>query len=384
MGRTVAHRARRVLPVVLPSIDDGCVVESHGRIVAVGRWADLAGQCPLADTEVHDHGDVCLAPGLVNAHAHLELTGHGTVPYNGSFWGWLEAVAAKSRAAAAEGTEPLAEAATRGAAILAETGTAAIADTTLWGVRADFDGVLVSLHEFIAFREDASDRPSWPAALERLSSDAAAGRPCGLEPHSPYTVHPRLVAEAYRRATERRCLFAMHFAETEMELDLLEHGAGPMAAAIASEGAPVSEYVSGARAPVARLAELGALEGALLFHGNYVPDEEFGALARAGASVVYCPRSHMHFGHDAHPAPRMLAAGVNVCLGTDGLVSNYGLDMRAEMLCALERCPALSPYDVLTMATLCGARALRLDGQLGALAPGLRASLCALPLDPWG
>jgi len=378
MGRTLAHRARVAHPVVTGPLEDGCVVERDTRIVAVGRWADLRDALP-ADAEIHDHGDVWLVPGLVNAHAHLELTGHGTVPFGGSLFNWLDKVAEQSKLLARERPEAFAEAADEGARMLRETGTAAILDTTLWGVRARSDALIVPAYEFLSFSAREDERPFYRQAIERAAADAARGLRCALEPHTLYTVHPGLMRKAREIANREGVLFATHVAETREEVEFISRGTGPMVDWLRDQGAPIEEYGT-ARSPVRRLDELGVLDRAVLFHANYVEERDFATLVRRSASVVYCPRSHRHFGHEPHPAPAMVRAGVNVCLGTDGLVSNVGLDMRAEMLCALHRCPGLDPETVLLMATLCGARALGIDGELGALAPGLRAEFAELPV----
>jgi len=387
MGRTVASRARAVHPVVREPIDGGCVVERDGRIVAVGRWGDVRDALPV-DAEIRDHGDVWLVPGLVNAHAHLELTGHGTVAFEGSLFDWLDEVADHSKLLARERPEAFADAADEGARMLRETGTAAILDTTLWGVRARSDALVIPAYEFLSFSSREDERPFYRQAVERVAADASRGLRCALEAHTPYTVHPDLVRKAREIADREGVLFASHLAETPDEVEFISRGTGPLVDWLRDQGAPIEEYGT-ARSPVQRLEELGVLGRAILFHGNYVEERDFATLVRRSASVVYCPRSHRHFGHDPHPAPAMVRAGVNVCLGTDGLVSNEGLDMVAEMLCALDRCPGLDPETVLLMATLCGARALGIDGELGALAPGLRAEFAefapdAFPLRPPG
>ena len=68
---TVALRARIVVPVSQPAIEDGAVFISRGRIAALGRWADLRRKAPA---QIQDLGEVVLLPGLVNAHCHLDYT----------------------------------------------------------------------------------------------------------------------------------------------------------------------------------------------------------------------------------------------------------------------------------------------------------------------
>jgi 5-methylthioadenosine/S-adenosylhomocysteine deaminase len=84
---------------------------------------------------------------------------------------------------------------------------------------------------------------------------------------------------------------------------------------------------------------------------------------------------------------RLLAAGVNVALGTDGAASNNRLDLFAEMhiasllaKVATGDAAALPAPTALTMATLHGARALGLEACTGSLVPGKYADLTAVDL----
>ena len=79
------------------------------------------------------------------------------------------------------------------------------------------------------------------------------------------------------------------------------------------------------------LAEAGFFSGPVLVgHANYLTDDEIAILARSGSSVAFCPRSHAFFRHADHPWRRLLAAGVNVCLGTDSLASSPSLSVMDE------------------------------------------------------
>jgi hypothetical protein len=81
-----AYRARWVLPVTSPPIDDGIVlVDRAGRIQAIGSW----GTVPCEDAELIDLGDSVILPGLVNLHAHPELTVLRGQLETASFSDWL-------------------------------------------------------------------------------------------------------------------------------------------------------------------------------------------------------------------------------------------------------------------------------------------------------
>jgi cytosine/adenosine deaminase-related metal-dependent hydrolase len=110
-------------------------------------------------------------------------------------------------------------------------------------------------------------------------------------------------------------------------------------------------------------------------------------LAKRGASVVHCPRSHLYFRHDSLPLRRLRKAGVNLCLGTDSLASvcqtrrqKVELNMFEEMRAVAGLEPSFSPRQILELATVGAARALRLEGRVGQLVPGAMADLIAVPL----
>ena len=80
-------RAKLVVPMSLPPIDDGAVVIDGDTIVAVGPAKDIRAQ---HTGDVRDLGEVALAPGLINAHCHLDYTDMlNEVEWRGSFIEWL-------------------------------------------------------------------------------------------------------------------------------------------------------------------------------------------------------------------------------------------------------------------------------------------------------
>jgi 5-methylthioadenosine/S-adenosylhomocysteine deaminase len=95
----------------------------------------------------------------------------------------------------------------------------------------------------------------------------------------------------------------------------------------------------------------------------------------------------MFLGDGMAPVVEMLAAGVNVALGTDGAASNNSQDMFQVLKMAallqrarLQDAHAVSPSQALRMATINGARALGLDHLVGSLEPGKRADVIMLDL----
>src|SRR5260370_19875011 len=69
--RTI-YSARWIIPVISPVIEDGAVAIEDSRIVAIGPRTEILSRFPGA--RARDFDKAAILPGLINAHAHLELT----------------------------------------------------------------------------------------------------------------------------------------------------------------------------------------------------------------------------------------------------------------------------------------------------------------------
>lgn len=122
---------------------------------------------------------------------------------------------------------------------------------------------------------------------------------------------------------------------------------------------------------------------------------DFDILRESKSTVSHNPTSNLKLGSGVAPVPDMLAAGVNVALGTDGAPCNNSYDMFREMhLASILHCGVrheaglLNAYQVLEMATRNGARALGLEDQIGSLEVGKKADIVVvcpkgLSTAPW-
>ena len=125
-----------------------------------------------------------------------------------------------------------------------------------------------------------------------------------------------------------------------------------------------------------------------IVHGVWLAPDEISRIADAGARVVHNPVSNLKLKSGAAPILDLYRAGVDVALGCDncscGDTQNIFHAMR--MLCLLpsitdpEPGPVTAAY-ALKAATLSGARALGLDGEVGALKAGMKADLAILDLN---
>ena len=165
----------------------------------------------------------------------------------------------------------------------------------------------------------------------------------------------------------------MLVAESVEEYEMFLHARGPMYAWLTRNDRDMNDC--GGVSPVQHLERHGLLGANLLaVHVNLLYPGDAERLAAHGVHVVHCPRSHAYFQHRPFARPGLERAGVNLCLGTDSLVTVHRhqdqvLDLFAEMRQLLTQTPGLEPAHLVRMATLNGARALGYDGKW-ALHPG--------------
>ena len=121
---------------------------------------------------------------------------------------------------------------------------------------------------------------------------------------------------------------------------------------------------------------------------SQLTDAETRAFADSGAHIAHCPESNLKLASGFCPVQRLIDAGINVALGTDGAASNNDLDMLGEMKTAAllanavhGDASALPAGSVLRMATLNGARALGLADETGSLEVGKWADITAVDLE---
>ena len=370
--------ARYIVPVDGPVIEDGAVTIERGRIISVGP----AGEAAAPDA---DFGQSVICPGFINAHTHLELTDlAGRVEPGDSFVDWLYGLVslrrqsppseAQVRAAVREGvSQSLAAGVTRVGDI---TTSATLTRKVL--VRSRLSGV--SFGEVIAIgllRGELSQR------LDRAlagPNETSSWR-WGVSPHAPYTVEPEAMRACATCAAERGRPLSIHLAESPDEAAFTGSRGGAFPAYLRKLGVWDDGIVSAGCSPVELAAGAGLLtDRTVIAHGNYVSVDDVAILVRSGASVAYCPRTHAAFGHAPHPFRAMLAAGVNVCVGTDSLASNPSLSVLDELRFLRRHHPDVPPEMLLAMGTLRGAAALGLADECGSLTPGKAADLVVLPL----
>ena len=365
---------------ILPVEPAGAVLEDHAlavrgeRIAALLPGAEARRRWPLAGrVERPDH---VVIPGLVNAHTHAGMTLLRGLADDLALKAWLE-----NHIWPAE-TRHLSEDYVRAGTELAlvemvRSGTTCFADMYFFpeiGIE-----VARSRGVRMAVGLPMIDFPtSWARDREsslRKNADlygryrGEPGISFTMAPHAPYSVDDPGLALCATLAEERDIPIHIHVHETTGEIaeSLERHNCRPLA----------------------RLDRMGVVNERLMaVHATWLEEGEVGLLAERGCSVVHCPQSNLKLASGFAPVETLRAAGINVALGTDSTASNNDLDLLEEMQTAAllakgvsGNAEAVSAAEALEMATLAGARALGLDGEIGSLRPGKAADFVALDLS---
>ncbi len=372
MNRPELLRAGWVLPIEGDPIADAAVAVSEGRVV----WVGLASDSGRPGWPVRDMGPGVLLPGLVNAHTHLELSAlAGSVSGARGFTEWVRALVEARPGVAPEDARAAARDAIAG---LEAAGTMAVGDVSNSLEHLDLLGQ-ASIDAVVFYEQLAWDPARAGEVLERADLKLRGlALPANVEvrlaAHAPHSVSAALM----RGLVARGGPAALHLAESPDESRFLRSGDGPWREFLLARVGNIPFDAPG-QSPVAYVEGLGALHpGLLAAHCVQLDAPDIARLASRRVSVVACPRSNRALGLEVPPVPELLAAGVNVALGTDSLASAPSLDVLDDAVALAREFPSLAAGAILRAATLGGARALG-RGELGSIAPGRRAALVFAP-----
>lgn len=347
-------------------IEDGFVAVADGLVAATGAQGSLEGRQAARRLDL---GQAIVLPGLVNAHTHAPMSLLRGVADDLPLMSWLQ-----------DHIFPIEARLTRD--IVDIGAELACAEMLSFGVTAFLD--MYMLVDGVARAADAcgmrcltgeglfafptpgyADHDDWERNLRALHERYADNLRVGLSVnnHSVYLTTPDLLRRSFALAEELDAPWAIHLAES------------------AAETAQCLEQFG--KRPVACLDDLGLLTPrTVAAHCVDLTGDETSLLAERGVNVVHCPESNLKLASGISPVPELLAAGVNVALGTDGAASNNSLDLLAEAgtaaLVHKRHDPTQLPAQkALDLATFHGARALGMPG-LGRLVPGAPADLVAV------
>lgn len=391
---TTLYSARWVLPVSSPPIEDGAIAVDGSVITAVGRRAALAVQFPEAEPRLF--GEAAIVPGFINAHCHLELTAmRGFLDSEeGDFFAWLRKLTTARLQRMT--SDDLYVSAVWGACEALRAGVTCVADASDAAgesMKALSEAGLRGTVFLESFGPDPKlARENFAKLTAKVSQLRGLETPLvrvGVSPHAPYTVCPQQLEMIAEFALAEGLPVMMHAAESVAEKMLLREGRGSFAVGFAKRGI---DWQTPAISTIQYLARHGVLRTRpLLAHCINVDPDDIEIIAEAGARIAHCPKSNAKLGHGRAPFVAFLAQGIAVGLGSDSVASNNTCDLLEESRFALLAARSgsdvtanrrmLTAPDVLQAATMGGARALGLEGQIGELRTESQADFAVVSLD---
>ena len=365
-----------VVTMAGPNIERGSVVIRGGEIVDVGPSSEVDKKY-TAKTVIRAGGHA-VTPGFVNAHTHVPMTLFRGIADDRELMDWLTNFIFPAEAKNVD--REFVKWGTRlAAAEMIRSGTTTFADmyyfesdiareTKAAGLRGVLGETLIDF--------PAPDNKTWDAAIAYMRDYARQWKGDRLitpavAPHAPFTVSKEHLQQVRALATELGIPILIHVSETKDELRQVAERANGMT-------------------PGAYLDSIGFLgDDVVAAHGVHLTPEELRIFAARKTGVVHCPESNQMLASGVAPVVEMIAAGMEVGLGTDGPAgSNNNLDMVEEMASAarLQKVTrndpkAISAREVLRLATIGGAQVLGLADRIGTLERGKRADVAIINLQ---
>jgi len=366
MSTEKIYRANWILPVIGHAISDGALRIKNGLVLEIGDAQSIINTNPSIAVETFPNS--VLLPSWVNAHCHLELSAfHNKITDFSDFVDWVRQLIALRIGAEQEEVQSHAE---QAATLLKESGCALVGDITngdLLRAESIINGPeRVVLYEILGF-DPTKAQQIFQTARSRIQTENLSAK---LIPHAPYSTSVELIKmiSAYQES------FCIHLAESSQEAEFIKSGKGKFQEFLVERDAWSIEWSPPEMSPVQYLDHLNVLNDySLLVHGVQVEPTDLNLIKQASAMVCLCARSNDLLQVGQMPLDDYIQEGIHIAIGTDSLASNIDLDMNNEIYYIYKQFNNLKASDLIRMATLNGALALRKDREYGSLEVGKKA-----------
>jgi len=315
---------------------DGVILRDHGivfdkTIIEVSPNDELRERYSDQCIELGE-GSV-LVPGLINSHVHLEFSANRSTLTYGEFMPWLSSVIASRDELINECDDGCT---TRAIETMLSNGITAFGAVSSYGF--DLESCFKASQKVVFFNELIGSDPIMADALygnfqERLFASQELKRE-GFYPsiaiHSPYSVHRILIQKALKYAREKELRVTAHFMESPAEKEWLDSNSGAFAPFFQN----FLKQTQAANTTEEFLSYFRDIP-TLFTHAVQASDKELSTLAEGNHTIIHCPISNRLLGNGALDLKPLEEHNIRFVCGTDGLSSNYALDLFEELKIAL-------------------------------------------------
>ena len=322
-----------------------------------------------------------LMPGLINSHVHIEFSANKTKLSYGDFISWLYSVIENREDLINDCSYECMQKATDEMLKSGITTFGAISSHAMdLEVCANAKQNVVFFNELIGSQAAAADA-LYGDFLSRLDASKAIERE-GFYPavaiHSPYSVHPILVKKAIELVKNENLKLTAHFMESQAERDWLDKSDGDFK--------DFFQTLLKQNSAVCDSEEfLSYFEGVnvLFTHATTTNEKELDSISKNKQTIIHCPISNRLLGNKTLNIKELNDKNIRWVVATDGLSSNYKLDLFEEMKISLFMHPSEPLLDfakqLLRSVTKDAADALGLN--TGEIKEGKNSDMIVLDLD---
>jgi cytosine/adenosine deaminase-related metal-dependent hydrolase len=320
-------------------------------------------------------------PGLINAHVHIEFSGNKTQLTYGDFLNWLYSVIDKRGDLINECGVACMKKAIDAMLDVGITSFGAISSHAMdLEACADAKQNVVFFNELIGSQATMADAlfGDFVSRLDASKQVQREGFYAGIAIHSPYSVHPILIKKAVQMAKTEQLKLTAHFMESDAERQWLDKSEGDFAPFF-QKLFQQTNNICDAKEFLSYFDEVPTL----LTHAVELNTQELQTLQKANHTVIHCPISNRLLGNKTLNTQALNKAKIPWIVATDGLSSNYGLDLFEEMKMSLfihDQAPLLTfAKELLEGVTIKAAKALGLN--TGVIEEGKNADMLVIDLD---
>jgi len=349
-------------------------------IIKIAPIEELRGLYPNAEVTTLQENSL-LMPGLINAHVHIEFSGNKTNLSYGDFLTWLYSVIA-NREDLINNCDI--QCMNKAIDMMLTSGI-----TTFGAISShamDLEACANAKQNVIFFNELIGSQATMADALftdfnSRLNASKAVQRE-GFTPavaiHSPYSVHPALIKKALRIVREQKLPLTAHFMESQAERDWLDSSSGDFKDFF-NDLLKQKENVSNSQEFLEHFEGIATL----LTHAVKTNNDELDTIKTNRHTIIHCPISNRLLGNPTLNIKRLNDKNIRWIVATDGLSSNYKLDLFEEMKISLfmHASAPLLPFSkaLIDGVTINAAEALGVNA--GEIAEGKNADMIVLDLE---
>jgi len=321
-----------------------------------------------------------ITPGFVNAHCHLELSHlKGVVSKDTGMAGFISEIGQFRDSYSADDIQKSIKWADN---LMQSRGIVAVGD-----VVNSTDSISIKktsqlfYHSFVElFGQNpqlASHIISEGIKIKQSFSDA--GLVSSIVPHAPYSVSPELFQEI-NKVVSNDTISSIHIKESNQEEQLFKDKKGELFSFCKAMYNNVELNIGKTTDSLDYISQFLSTDiNLLLVHAVFLTSEKlkqlFNTYNQNKIFVVLCPLSNKYIGNNIFNLDDLLTVTSNICIGTDSLASNTDLSILAEIIELSHNFPEVSLQQLLSFATINGARALNIDSSFGSIEKGKKPGL---------